>query len=95
VCSSTSVCKASKVDANSAAPLEPVHTLLTFCCARYCAHVVGIGTQAGPLGPMTETEAEVEVALVLSRSIDKLRAALLFDLTSVSLDGYRSDLIRM
>jgi hypothetical protein len=74
---------------------EPVHTLLTFCCARYCAHVVGIGTQAGPPGPMTEAEAEVEVALVLSRSIDKLRAALLFDLTSVSLSGYRSDWVRM
>jgi hypothetical protein len=71
--SSMSVCKASKVDANLAAPLEPVHTLLTFCCARYCAHVVGIGSQAGPSGlsgPMTEAEAEVEVAPILSRSID-------------------------
>jgi hypothetical protein len=59
--------------------------------------MVGIGTQAGPSGQITEAEAEteVEVALVLSRSIDKLRAALLFDLTSVSLDGYRPYLVRM
>jgi hypothetical protein len=92
---STSVWGASKVGALSGITPQRVNTWLTFCCARCCAHVVGIGTQAGPPGPMTEAKAEVEVALVLSRSIDKLRAALLFDLTSVSLDGYRPYLVRM